>query len=354
MGEPGEVLCGRYHGFVEFLELLRTAPKVTAVYSHLTNAFLVPHPHSQTLENALIDETLRLFMDEPVEEGLNLYFNVLPDEHSLSALQKVTRDLSCSMRFDAELSAYATEKALLEALHDPAFRKTLKTYINSGKFKMGMLSPATDPYWAECFTFCTAKDSSLVNRTLMDVAKERMPGTRHDLLYSNCIELLFDLVLEDPELEWALTRDNRYYLGINRLVQHPRCMPMTDSSSFPAGAKKEEGHFGYGTPPVAFTGMVRFLATSCRDKRLMPMEEAIRRMTSLPADVMRISDRGRIAIGNKADLVLLDWDKLDYTVDYNHPSIPPTGIDYVFVNGVPALAEGYLTHTRTGEVLTRS
>ena len=111
VGEPGEVLCGRYHGFVEFLELLRTAPKVTAMYSHLTNAFLIPHPHSQTLENALIDETLRLFMDEPVAEGLDLYFNVLPDEHSLSALQRVTRDLNCSMRFDAELSAYATEDA---------------------------------------------------------------------------------------------------------------------------------------------------------------------------------------------------------------------------------------------------
>ena len=353
--EPGEIICGRYHGYVEFLELLRTAPKLTAVYAHLVNSFLIPHPHSQTMENALIDETLRTFVDEPVAEGLNVYFNVLPDEHSLSALQRVVRDLKRSMVYDAELKAYATDEALLANLSDSAFRQKLKKYINSGKFKMGMLSPATDPYWSECFTFVTAKDASLLKRTLMDVTKERRPnGTRHDLVYSDCLEVLFDLVLEDPDLEWALTRDNRYYLGINRLVQHPRCMPMTDSSSFPEGAKKDEGHFGYGTPPVAFTGMIRFLASSSRDKGLVPMEEAIRRMTSLPADVMRISDRGRIVEGAKADLVLMDWEKLGYVVDYNNPSVPPTGIDYVFVNGVPALEKGRLTRACTGQVLTRT
>ena len=56
----------------------------------------------------------------------------------------------------------------------------------------------------------------------------------------------------------------------------------------------------------------------------------------------------------EADLVVFDLDKLDYTVDFNNPSTPPTGIDYVFVNGTPALEKGTLTHALTGKVLTRN
>jgi N-acyl-D-amino-acid deacylase len=67
-----------------------------------------------------------------------------------------------------------------------------------------------------------------------------------------------------------------------------------------------------------------------------------------------ITDRGRIAEGMKADLVLLDWEKLNYVIDFNNPSTQPEGIHYVWVNGVPALAEGKLTHALTGRVLTHN
>lgn len=352
--EPGEIICGRYHGFVEFLEHLQKTPKLRAVYSHLTNAFLAPQPHSQELEDALVDETLRVFVDEPVAEGLDLYYNVIPDEYSLSSIQRVAKDLTCSMIFDAELKAYATEEALVAALPDPEFRRKLKTYINSGKFKMGMLSPATDPYWSDCYAFFTAKDESLLNRSLMEITKERKPGgTRHSLVYSDCLEVLFDLVVEDPALEWALTKDKREYQAVKRLIQHPRCMPMTDSPAFPEKSDKWISPMGYGNPPLAYSVFVRYLVNLCRDQGLLSMEEAIHRITAMPADIMRLADRGRIAEGIKADLLVLDWDKLGYTVDFNDPSTPPVGIDYVFVNGAVALSQGELTHVLSGQVLTR-
>ena len=353
-GEKGEVICGRYHGFVEFIELLEETPKLPGVYAHLTSAFLTPMPHSQELENALIDETLRTFVDEPNNKGMDVYFCIIPNPASIGNIQRVGKDLIASMVFDAELKAFATEESLAANLSDASFRAKLKTYINSGKFKMGMLSPATDPYWSDCFTFFTAKDASLLNRTLMDVTKERHPGiSRHELVYSACLDVLFDLVLEDPDLEWALTSDKREYQGIDRLVQHPRCMPMTDATSFPAVGENKVSIIG-GNPPSAYSLFIRFLTDLCRDKGLIPMEEAFRRMTSLPADIMRIPDRGRIAVGNKADLVLLDWEKLGYTTDFTKPSTPPSGIDYVFVNGTPALDQGVLTRACTGKVLTRN
>jgi len=354
IGENGEVLCGRYHGFVEFMELLETTPNLTAVYSHLTSAFLTPMPHSQALEDALIDETLRIFVDEPIEKGRDIYFCAIPNPASIGNIQRVAKDLTRSMVFDAELKDYATEESLISNLPDPHFRQKLKKCINSGKYKMGMLCPATDPYWSDCFTIFIAKDESLVNRTLMDIAKEHNPGiSRHDLVYSACMEVLFDLVTEDPDLEWALTIDKREYQGINRLFQHPRCMPMTDTPVLPASMERDISIIG-GNPPCAYSLFVQFLTDMCRDQGLIPMEEAFRRMTSLPADIMRISDRGRIAVGNKADLILLDWEKLGYTTDFANPSTPPSGIDYVFVNGVPALEKGTLTHACTGEVLTRN
>ena len=353
VGEVGEVLCGRYHGFVEFLELLKETPKLRAVYSHLTSAFPVPVPHSQELENAIAEETLHTFVDEPVAEGLDLYFNLIPHEHSLSSIQRCVHDLTLSLKFDAELKAYTDEKTLVKALGGSAFRKKLKDYINSGKFKMGMLSPATDPYWSDCYTFFAAKDKSLLNRTLMDVTKERIGGTLHDLLYNDCLDVLFDLICEDPGLEWALTKDKREYQGVKRLIQHPRCMPMTDSPAFLAGSDKWLSPMGYGNPPLAYSVFVRYLADLCREEKLLTREEAIRRITSMPAGIMRISDRGRIAENMRADLVLLDWEKLGYTIDFSNPSTPPRGIEYVFVNGVPALAESRLTHALSGRVLTR-
>lgn len=353
VGEPGEVLCGRYHGLLEFMELFKETPKLTACYSHLTNAFLAPMPHSQAMEDAMIDETLRTFVDEPAAEGYKVYFNVLTHQNSLSGIRKVVYDLSCSLAYDKVLKDYKSADVLVASLKDRAFREKLKTYVKSGKFKMNMISPATDPYWADCFTFFTAKDASLLNKTLMDVTKERTTGLRAEMVYTNCLEVLFDLIVEDPDLEWALTRDKREYMGTNRLLANPRGMPMTDSPAFPEKSDKWLSPMGYGNPPLSYTTMVRYLVDVCREGGAMSMEEAIRRMTSQVAEMLGISGRGRIAEGMKADLVLMDWDKLNYVIDFNNPSTQPEGIRYVFVNGAAAMEEGVLTHVLSGEVLTK-
>ena len=355
VGEPGDVICGRYHGLLSFLEHARKTPKLRCAYSHLTNAFLAPIPHSQAMENAMVEETLRVFMDEPLAEGLDIYFNMIPCAPSLSSVQRVTYDLKLSLNYDAELKPYASEEKLVDALSNAEFREKLKTYIKSGKFKMGMLSPATDPYWSDCYAFCTAKDESLLGRTLMDITKERFPGSsRTQLIYNHCLEVLFDLVCADPAIEWALIKDKREYQGADRLIQHPRCSPMTDTGAFPANSDKNLNVIGYGNPPLAYTVFVRYLVQMCREKGLITLEDAIRRITTLPASIMNLSDRGQIAEGMQADLVLLDWDNLGFDVDYNNPSLPPKGIRYVFVNGTPALEEGELTYAATGKVITKA
>ncbi len=355
VGEKGDVACGRYHGLLEFMELFKTTPKLTACYSHLTNAFVAPMPHSQALEDAMLDETLRIFVDEPAEEGFPVYFNILPHEHSVGVIQKVANNLSRSMIFEPRYQEFASADGLLERLSDPDFRKEYKEFIKSGRVKIGMLSPAVDAYWSDCFTFVEAKDESVLGKTLLEVTKERAPGNYDELIYHNCYDVIFDMVLEDPDLAWALTRDKREYQGVKKLASHPRCMPMADSGTFALDTDKWAGDgCNTGTYPLAFTAMVRYLVDVSRDGGCIGMEEAIRKITSLPADLIKMNDRGRIAEGLQADLVLLDWEKLGYTIDFNRPTLPPDGIRYVWVNGVPALAEGNLTHTLTGQVITRS
>jgi len=70
--------------------------------------------------------------------------------------------------------------------------------------------------------------------------------------------------------------------------------------------------------------------------------------------VVKLKGRGRIAEGMKADLVLMDWEKLGYTIDFNKPTTPPEGIRYVWVNGTPDLEEGKLTHALTGKVIRKT
>jgi N-acyl-D-aspartate/D-glutamate deacylase len=131
-------------------------------------------------------------------------------------------------------------------------------------------------------------------------------------------------------------------------------MPMADSGTFALDTDKWAGNgCNTGTYPLAFTAMVRYLVDVSRDGGCISMEEAIRKITSLPADLIKMHDRGRIAEGLQADLVLLDWDKLGYVIDFNRPTLPPDGIRYVWVGGVPALAEGQLTRTLNGKVITK-
>jgi len=355
VGEKSDVNCGRYHGLLEFMEQFKVAPKLTACYSHLTNAFVAPMPHSQTMEDAMLDDTLRIFVDEPAAEGYPVYFNIIPHEHSVGAIQNVAENLTRSMVFEAKYKDFANPAALLEKLKDVDFREEFKKFLKSGRVKIGMLSPAVDAYWCDCYTFVEAKDESVLGKTLLEVTKERKPGYYDQVLYENCYDVMFEMILDDPDLAWALTRDKREYQGVKKLASHPRCMPMTDSGSFAINEDKwSTNGCGSGTYPLAFTAFARYLVDVCRDGGCITMEDAIRKITSLPADVVKLKGRGRIAEGMKADLVLMDWEKLSYTIDFNKPTTPPEGIRYVWVNGVPALEEGALTHALTGEVIRKT
>ncbi len=102
----------------------------------------------------------------------------------------------------------------------------------------------------------------------------------------------------------------------------------------------------YGTFP-------RVLGLYVREKRLLTLEAAVRKMTALPAAIFGIRDRGLLRPGYAADIAVFDPDRVRDRADFANPHKYAEGIEYVFVNGAPAVAGGRLTGDGRGEVLRR-
>ncbi|MGE3277394.1 MAG: amidohydrolase family protein [Vicinamibacterales bacterium] len=115
-----------------------------------------------------------------------------------------------------------------------------------------------------------------------------------------------------------------------------------------------EGPLHAGVPhPRNFGTFPRVLGRYVRELQVIPLEEAVRKMTALPASILGLPDRGTIAPGQVADLVLFNPDTVIDTATFEDPFQYPTGIDTVIVNGTVVLDEGEHTHARPGQVLRR-
>jgi N-acyl-D-amino-acid deacylase len=109
-----------------------------------------------------------------------------------------------------------------------------------------------------------------------------------------------------------------------------------------------------GTHPRAFGSFPRVLAKYVREEKIISLEAAIRKMTSLPANRLMLDDRGRIAPGMAADLVIFDPETIQDTATFTKPLSFPTGISYVVVNGKIAVEHGRWTEVMAGKLLRRN
>jgi N-acyl-D-amino-acid deacylase len=96
------------------------------------------------------------------------------------------------------------------------------------------------------------------------------------------------------------------------------------------------------------------LAHYCRDRRVFDLPTAIRKMTSLPADQIGLADRGLVARGKIADLVVFDAARVKDVATFDDPQRYPSGIPWVLVNGVVVVEAGAHTRARPGRVLRRA
>jgi len=130
---------------------------------------------------------------------------------------------------------------------------------------------------------------------------------------------------------------------VKRIMQYPFNMFACDASI---------RIFGEGSPhPRGYGTNARVLAKYVRDEKVLSLEEAIRRMTSLPAQKFGLKDRGLLREGYAADIVIFDENKVQDLSTYEHPHAYSTGFTYVIVNGQIVAEEGKHLGVRSGTTL---
>lgn len=103
--------------------------------------------------------------------------------------------------------------------------------------------------------------------------------------------------------------------------------------------------------PRMYGNAVRVISRYARDRKVLSLEDAIRKQTSWPATRMRLANRGSIKEGNWADVTIFDLATLDDRATYDDPLVFPRGIEYVLVNGKLTIERGKHTGIRAGHVL---
>ena len=160
------------------------------------------------------------------------------------------------------------------------------------------------------------------------------------------LEALFDLVLADKAQTGAL-----YFIASEQDLRYGLKQPWT-SIGLDAGELSLDGPlFEAHSHPRAFGSMPRFLGHYVRDEHLLPLEQGIRKITSLPAQRERLRDRGLLKAKYYADITIFDPATIKDNATYEHSTELSQGVKYVFVNGQLEYDNGHLTGTVAGSVL---
>jgi len=230
-----------------------------------------------------------------------------------------------------------TEK-LLERLHDPATREKIKKKL-----------AAEHPTWENLYLGSGGASGVLVSGIVNPDLKKFDGQTLAEIAAAQKkapLDALFDLVLDDKARSGAI-----YFIANEDDLKFGLQQPWT-SLCLDAGELSLDGPlFEPHTHPRAFGAMPRFLGHYVRDQHLLPLEQGIRKMTSLAAQREHLVDRGLLKPGFFADITIFDPATIRDRATYQSPAQLSEGIKYVFVNGQLEYEDGHLTGTNAGAVL---
>lgn len=331
-GTMEDVWVGRYRGYLEAMEISRMAG-IPLHIVHLSNAFIIPQPHPEYLDEAAANATLEL-IDEALERGLDVTFDVITCDSSIASQAPMIEALS------RWLNQHGKE-GLVEKLKEGEFREEVKRVHDSGRLKFGMVHTRADPYWMDCFKILSCRKGEYEGKTIGEISR----GIKKDPL-----EAMFDILVDDPDATWIQFLDKRGMLpALSVFIKHPLAMPCTDMSIYDLDSRDGSVQ----PPPIAFGLYPHYIRTFVKEKGVLLLEEAVRKATYLPAQRFGLKNRGIISEGMYADIVLIDFEKIRMMGDFIEPARAPEGVEYVLVNGTIVYKERKHTRERPGRVLRR-
>jgi N-acyl-D-amino-acid deacylase len=225
--------------------------------------------------------------------------------------------------------------AMIARLKDPAIRARVIREMkdpNAGWENIRLLTGSDERVLV--IEFKNEKLKPLIGKSLAAIAKMR--GTSPE-------ETLLDLIVEDGGRAGAA-----YFLMSEDNVELGLKQPWVSLGSDAESSAPEGVFLKSSTHPRAYGNFAKFLGHYVRDRKLMPLEEGIHRLTGLPAQNWKLRDRGCLAKGCFADLVVFDPATIADHSTYDAPQQYATGVSDVFVNGVQVLRDGEHTGATPG------
>ncbi len=228
-------------------------------------------------------------------------------------------------------------EAWVERLKDPAIRARVRKEMTTPTDEWENFNLAAGPEGTLLVGFKNEELKPLTGKTLADVAKMR--GTSPE-------DTAMDLVIEDGSRVQAV-----YFLMSEDNVRKQIALPWVSFGS-DAGSMATEGVFlRSSTHPRAYGNFARLLGKYVREEGIISLEEAIRRMTTLPADNLRIKERGSLQPGYFADVVVFDPEEIQDHATYENPHQYSIGVVHVWINGTQVLEDGEHTGATPGRVV---
>jgi N-acyl-D-amino-acid deacylase len=261
-------------------------------------------------------ERLLGLVDDARAEGLDVTFDAYPYEWASTRLLIAIPEWVQS----------GGPRQTRERLADAAIRERIRRELRERGSLDGPLQATRVGYLAR------PENLAWEGRTLGEVVAET--GT-------DVVELLCDLLVSEGLRPNQVT-PGPHTEGIRRFYRHPAAMVGTDSV-----------FIGEKPSPRTYGSYPRILGQFVRDEGVLGLAEAVAKMTSLPAARLGLRDRGRLADGFVADVVVFDPERVRSNATYDEPRRFPDGIEHVLVAGVPVLRDGEHTGATPGRALRR-
>jgi len=270
-------------------------------------------------------------------------------------IQKIEAARASGLRITADMYTYTAGATGLDAamppwvqeggynewarrLKDPAIRERVRREMSTPTDRWESLYLAAgSPEKVLLVGFKNDILKPLTGKTLAEVARLRGKSPE---------ETAMDLVVEDGSRV-----DTVYFLMSEENVRKEIKLPWVSFGS-DAGSLAPEGVFlKANSHPRAYGNFARLLGRYVREEKLVPLAEAIRRLTSFPAETLKLDRRGWLKTGYFADVVVFDPAKVRDDATFEKPHQYSSGVVHVIVNGVPVLKDGEHTGAKPGRVV---
>ena len=261
---------------------------------------------------------------EQVEEARREGFEITANQYPYTAMQHPWRRLFPRWVQNAPASE------TIPQFKNPAFRERVMKdpefdqYVNEHGGWEGIVAARLDALQLESFE----------GKNVAEIARIRGQDP-----VSACFDLIFE--------------EGAFILGVHHTMSEDDVRTVMRVPWVSVGSDGSALNLNYpGKPhPRSFGTNPRVLGKYAREEKVLTLEDAVRKMTSLPAQVLGLKDRGLLKEGYWADIVVLDPDKVSDMATYENPKQYPKGIDYVLVNGAVVIENSHHTGARPGRII---